>query len=200
MTEPNKRSIRIPPGEGRAVTLRVGSRFAVVDLQGGQVGDLFAFASQDTFEFASASHTRSILGRLFPRPGEAIYANLRRPILLLEQDTSPGRHDTLYAACDPRRYEMLGVSGPHRSCSINLEEAMVDYGGLKVPTPQPFNLFMDVALDAEGVTEVRTATSQPGDRLVFRTLGEVVVVLSSCPMDVYDISSGGITSLGIKLL
>lgn len=200
MTDIDRRTIRIPPGEARAISFQAETQFAVVDLEGGQVGDLFAFDSHDTSEFASASHTRSIISRLFPSPGEAIYTNLRRPILLLEEDLSPGRHDTLYAACDPRRYEMLGVRGPHRSCTINLEEAMVDYGGLKVPTPQPFNVFMEVVLDPEGRTKVNPATSQSGDRLVFRTLAEVVVVLSSCPMDVYDISTGGITSLAIEVL
>ena len=189
----------IVPG-GRAVAIRVanGARFSVVDLDGGQVGDLFAFNAEDPHEFASASHTRSIIRRLFPRPGDSVYSNQRRAMLVLEADRSPGRHDTQYAACDPRRYEMLGATGPHRSCATNLEEALVDFGGLLVPTPQPFNVFMEVDVSAEGELSVLPATSQPGDSLDFLAVMDLIVVLSSCPMDINPISSGGITPLGLR--
>ena len=116
-------------------------------------------------------------------------------MLVLEADRSPGRHDTQYGACDPRRYEMLGATGPHRSCATNLEEALVDFGGLLVPTPQPFNVFMEVDVSAEGELSVLPATSQPGDSLDFLAVMDLIVVLSSCPMDINPISSGGISEI-----
>jgi uncharacterized protein len=185
---------------GRAVAIRVaeGTSFSVIDVDGGQVGDLFAFNAEDPCEFASASHTRSIIRRLFPRPGDRVFSSQRRAMLLLEADQSPGRHDTQYAACDRRRYEMLGVTGPHRSCASNLEEALTDFGGLSVPTPQPFNVFMEVDVDAEGELSIRPATSLPGDSLDFLALMDLIIVLSSCPMDINPISSGGITPLGLR--
>ena len=200
MTHVAQGNIVIPGGTAKAVRLDANTRFSVVDTEGGQVGDLFAFNAEDTGEFASASHTRSIIKKLFPRPGDTIYTNLRRPILALEEDDSPGHHDTQYAACDPMRYEMLEVTTPHRSCATNLAEAMVDFGGLRVPTPQPFNIFMEVEVDIEGNLSIRPATSQPGDQLVFRTLMDTVVALSSCPMDIYDISTRGISPLSIQVL
>ena len=51
-------TVRVPGGEGRAVLVGEGQRVRVVDVAGGQVGDLFAFAAADPGEFASASHTR----------------------------------------------------------------------------------------------------------------------------------------------
>lgn len=200
MTNAIRPNVVVPAGEGRAVRLDAGTLLRVVDVEGGQVGDLFAFNADDTTEFASACHTRSIIKKLFPAPGDTIYTNLRNPILALEQDSSPRRHDTLYAACDPRRYEMLGVTTQHRSCATNLAEAMVDYGGLRVPTPQPFNIFMEVDVDSEGNLTISPATSMRGDYMVFRTLMDTVVALSSCPMDVYPISAGGITALAIEVL
>ena len=199
MTDADVVAILVPAGMGRAVRILANTQFSIVDLEGGQVGDLFAFNAEDSSEFASASHTRSIITKLFPRPGDTIYTNLRRPILRLERDDSPGRHDTLYAACDARRYEMLGVLEPHRSCATNLAEAMEDFGGLRVPTPQPFNVFMEVSVDSDGNTKIDPATSEPGSRMVFRTLMDVVVALSSCPMDVYKISSGEISPLAIEI-
>ncbi|MGH3273680.1 MAG: DUF1989 domain-containing protein [Streptosporangiaceae bacterium] len=199
MTDSRQSHLLVAAGTGGAVRIGANTRFAVVDVEGGQVGDLFAFNAGATTEFASASHSRSVLGKLFPRPGDVIYTSLRRPMLALEEDNSPGRHDTLYAACDPRRYEMLGVVGPHRSCAVNLAEAMDSHGGLTVPTPQPFNVFMEVSIDAEGNSAISPATSQAGDHLVFRALMEVIVVLSSCPQDVNPISTGGITPLAIDV-
>ena len=199
MTNADAVVIRVPAGTGRAVRILANTKFSIVDLEGGQVGDLFAFNALDGTEFASASHTRSVIAKLFPRPGDTIYSNLRRPILRLEQDDSPGRHDTLYAACDARRYEMLGVKEPHRSCAANLAEAMDDFGGLRVPTPQPFNLFMEAVVDPDGNIRVDQATSEPGSHIIFRALMDVVVALSCCPMDVYKISSGEITPLAIEV-
>lgn len=189
----------VSAGHAAVVRVSTGTRFSVVDVEGGQVGDLFVFSDADRTESASASHTRSIIAKLFPRPGDTIYSNRRRPMLLLEEDISPGRHDTLYAACDPRRYEMLGVTEPHRSCAMNLAEAMEPYGGLLAPTPQPFNVFMEVEVDSNGELSVRPASSQRGDHLVFLALMDCFVVLSSCPMDIKEISTGGITPLSIRI-
>src|SRR5690348_9324745 len=99
----------VPAGEGRAVWLRRGEHLRVIDLEGGQVGDVFAFAAADPAEYLSASHTRTAIGRLFPHIGEQFMTNRRRPILTLVADTSTGVHDMLIAACDPARYRLLGV-------------------------------------------------------------------------------------------
>jgi uncharacterized protein YcgI (DUF1989 family) len=108
-------TVRVPAGEGRAVAVGAGQSFRVVDVSGGQVGDLFAFTATDPAEFASAEHTRLAIAKLFPRPGDPVLTNRRRPILIAAEDTSPGRHDMLYAACDPARYALLGGTASHRS-------------------------------------------------------------------------------------
>src|SRR5436189_131990 len=108
-------TLRVPGGEGRAVPLGEGQCFRVIDVAGGQVGDLFAFAAADPGEFASASHTRVAIRKLFPQPGDPVLTNRRRPVLSVVEDTSPGRHDMLYAACDPARYALLGAAASHRS-------------------------------------------------------------------------------------
>src|SRR5712691_762417 len=117
-------AVRVPGGEGRAAMVQAGQSFRVVDVDGGQVGDLFAFTAADPGEFASAEHTRVAIAKLFPQPGDPVLTNRRRPILVAAQDTSPGRHDMLYAACDPARYALLGATAPHRSCAENLRSAL----------------------------------------------------------------------------
>ena len=101
----------VPAGAGLAVWVRHGEHLRIVDVEGGQVGDLFAFAGADPGEYLSASHTRTSTSRLFPLIGEQFMTNRRRPILTLVADTSPGVHDMLIAACDPEHYRMLGPPG-----------------------------------------------------------------------------------------
>jgi uncharacterized protein YcgI (DUF1989 family) len=192
-------TVRVPGGEGRAASVSAGQYFRVVDVAGGQVGDLFAFTAADPGEFASAEHTRVTIGKLFPRPGDPVLTNRRRPILVAAGDTSPGRHDMLYAACDPARYALLGAEPGHRSCAGNLSEALHDRGLAMVSVPQPINVFMDVHAEPDGTLISSPASSRPGDYLAFRAAQDCLVVLSSCPMDIVAISSGGITPLELQV-
>ena len=192
-------TLRVPGGEGRAVQLGEDQCFRVIDVAGGQVGDLFAFAAADPGEFASASHTRVAIRKLFPRPGDPVLTNRRRPILSVVEDTSPGRHDMLYAACDPARYASLGAAPTHRSCAGNLAEALRGRGLEMTAVPQPLNIFMDVRAEPDGTLVSAPASSRPGDYIAFRATQDCLVVLSSCPMDIVPISSDGITPLELQV-
>jgi len=191
--------IVVPAREGRAVEVAAGRRFRVVDLEGSQVVDLFAFARQDVREFASAEHTRVELGRLFPQVGQAFVTNQRRPILSYVADTSPGYHDLLCAACDPARYQALGAQGWHASCRQNLEEAMAGLGHEGVAIPQPINLFMRTPPMPDGTIAFLPAESRPGDHVELEALLDVIVVASSCPQDMNPINRGTPTPIAIDL-
>ena len=143
-----KKRVFVPAREGRGVGLRAGERFRVVDLEGMQAGDLFAFNANDSSEYASAEHTRVYAKtpeearncRLFPRVGGYFVTNRREPILYFEEDHSPGQHDMLVAACDAKRYELLGYPG-HDSCVENLKRVMAEFGYEDVEIPRPINFF-----------------------------------------------------------
>lgn len=192
-------SVLVPPGEGRAVLVREGRHVRAVDVEGGQVGDLFAVAVTDPGEYASAAHTRVAIRKLFPRPGDPVLTNRRRPILSVTADTSPGRHDMLYAACDPARYALLGAEPSHRSCAENLRQALDGHGVALPAVPQPLNVFMDVRAEEDGTLTSHPASSGPGDYIAFRAHMDCLVVLSSCPMDIVPISAGGITPLELQV-
>ncbi|MBV9793364.1 MAG: urea carboxylase-associated family protein [Actinobacteria bacterium] len=191
--------VQVPGGEGRAVLVAAGQVVRVTDLAGGQVGDLFAFSRADPGEYASAQHTRPAIAKLFPRPGDPVLTNRRRPILAVTEDTSPGRHDMLYAACDPARYASLGAAPGHRSCAANLAEALTGHGVTAGTVPQPLNVFMDVRPEPDGTLASHPASSGPGDFIAFRAELDCLVVLSSCPMDIRPISAGGITALQLSV-
>ncbi|GLX07318.1 urea carboxylase-associated family protein [Microbispora sp. NBRC 16548] len=190
----------VPAREARAVRVPQGRRVSVVDLEGGQVGDVFAFAADDVTEHLSASHTRSSTNRLFPAVGERFWTDRRRPILTLVSDTSPGLHDMLIAACDPERYAALGAQPSHASCAGNLRRALASMG-LAVPfTPQPVNVFMRIPVDEEGRLDWLPAVSRPGDAITFQAVMDCVFVVSACPQDLVDINGGVPTSLAIDVL
>lgn len=188
----------VPAGAGRAVRVRRGEQVRVIDVEGGQVGDLFAFAAGDTAEHLSASHTRTSTGRLFPLIGEQFVTTLRRPILTLVDDTSPGAHDMLIAACDPARYRALGVED-HASCADNLHAALAQLGMNVDVVPQPVNVFMNIPVGADGELSWLPATSGPGDAFTLAAEMDCVVVVSACPMDLNAINGDRPTQLAVEI-
>ncbi len=198
-SEPGTRIV-VPAREGRGVRLPAGWRLRVVDLEGQQVADLFAFNAEDASEHASAEHTRVGISRLFPRLGEPFLSNRRRPILSLVADDSPGVHDMLCAACDTARYESLGVTGWHASCAENLRSVMADLGHADVAVPQPINLFMDIPIEADGTLGWRPAPTRPGDSVTLRAEMDALIVVSACPQDLNPINGPGPTSLAMDVI
>jgi uncharacterized protein YcgI (DUF1989 family) len=172
----------------------------VIDLEGEQVADLFAFCAGDVSEYASAEHTRVHVDRLFPRVGEYFVTNRRRPILLFEDDQSPAVHDMLCAACDPTRYAGLGVEGWHASCQENLQKAMAELGFERVEVPQSINLFMNIPVAADGSLGWEPATTMAGDAVTLRAEVDCYVVVSACPQDIVPINGRNPTPIEIELL
>jgi uncharacterized protein YcgI (DUF1989 family) len=169
----------VPARRGRAVRVARGEFVRVSDVEGQQVGDLFAFAADDPLtEYLSASHTRAEISRTFPTRGEAFVTNRRRPILTVVADTSPGHHDLLIAACDADRYVGLGVAD-HPSCAENLTDALTSLGLSSPVVPQPVNVFMRVPVAADGRLESLPAATKPDDAITFRA---ELDWWSSCPL------------------
>src|SRR5688572_10347155 len=131
----------LPARRGRAQRLKKGQSIKIVNTRGNQVVDTWCFNAEDLGEFMSMEHLRPTLGRIWPQKGDALITNRRRPILTMVEDTSPGRHDTLIAACDVHRYAQLGCKEYHDNCTDNLRAGMRQIG-LTVPeVPAPLNMW-----------------------------------------------------------
>ena len=192
--------IDVPAREGRGVRVAAGQSFRVIDVEGGQVADTFAFVADDVTEYHSAEHTRVHVNRLFPRPGEHFVTNHRRPILLLESDDTPGIHDMLCAACDPERYTGLGVTEWHASCQENLQRAMADLGFDRVEVPQPINLFMNIPVLEGSAIGWEPAPTRAGDSVTMRAEMDCFVVVSACPQDIVVINNKAPGPVAIEVL
>ena len=84
----------VPARCGRAVRLAKGQAIQIINTHGQQVVDTWCFNACDLSEFMSMEHLHASLEGIFPTKGDGLATNRRRPILVLEEDTSPGRHDT----------------------------------------------------------------------------------------------------------
>ena len=186
--------------EGIALPLRAGERLRIVNLHGGQVVDTWALARTDAREYLSMEHTRTGLGKLVPGAGDDLYSVARRPLLRLVEDTSPGAHDTLIAACDRERYAQLGADGYHANCAENFRRALSLRGIHPDHVPSPLNLFMNIRWDENGRLEFLASPARAGDYVTLEAATDVTVVLSACPMDLNPINTGGPKDVGFEVL
>ena len=174
----------VPAGEGKAIRLTSGQQLKCINTYGTQVIDMWAFDLDDAEDWMSMHHTHSRIKRLVPRDGESFYTYTRRPILTVIEDHSPGSHDSTYPACDKYRYQLEGVEGYHRSCGDNLMEALAEHE-MSAPrfTPQPFNLWMNCPVHADGEIGFLPPASAPGDYMMLRAEMDCMVIMSACPYD-----------------
>lgn len=206
----------IPARSGAATCVSKGHSISLINTHGHQVVDTWAFAmpeDQDTereIEYMSMCHSRASLLALRPSIDQTMVSNRRRPMLTLVKDTSPGIHDTLIAACDIFRYQQLlpeleANGGYHDNCSDNLKTGLeklrnqVDRGhtaffvqklvdATRGWTPDPLNLFMNIAWNDEGSISFEQTRSRPGDFVQLRAERDLIVAMSACPQDILSIN------------
>ena len=157
--------IEIPARRGKAARLKRGQSVRVINTTGQQVVDTWAFRAEDIAEFMSMEHSRVAIGRIIPGIGDTLVTNRRRAILTLTADTSGGIHDTLFAACDRWRYELLGATGYHDNCTDNLAASLAELGLTPPETPAPLNLFMNIPVIDGNRVEIRPPVSTPGSHV-----------------------------------
>jgi uncharacterized protein YcgI (DUF1989 family) len=133
-------------------------------------------------------HVRTALGRLRVHVGDALVTTHRRPILTLVEDTSPGVHDTLLAACDRYRYALLGCTTYHDNCTDNLVAALAELKLVSPKIPSPWNLFMHIPVHSDGRLSFEPPVSRPGDYVLLRAEMDCIIVFSACPQDMVPIN------------
>jgi uncharacterized protein len=175
------KSRHIRPGQGQAVEVKTGQLLQIQTLQGKQVADFVAFGLDDREEYLSTSVTQSTNASIVPQKGMTLFSNRRQGMFEIVEDTV-GRHDMLYACCDPIRYEQLGAPG-HANCREALTAALSDYGVGYDRIPTPINWFMNVAIRQRGELEIREPLAEQNDYVLLRALKDVVAAVSACPQD-----------------
>ena len=184
----NDEIIHIPARRARAVRLNKGQSIKIINTHGQQIVDTWAFNAEDLREFMSMEHSRTYISRIMARVGDSMVTNKRRPILTMIEDTTSGLHDTLLAACDRYRYELLGCDGYHDNCTDNLAAAMAELGLTPPETPSPWNLFMNIPVAPDGELSFQPPVCRPGDHVLLRAEMDCVIAFSACPQDMVPIN------------
>lgn len=182
----------VPARRGTAVAVSAHRSIQIINTHGGQVVDMWAFDPRGP-EHMSMPHSVVTLGRIKPALGDVLVTDRREPILELVHDSSPGTHCMLFAACDPARYALLGVTGHHDNCADNLRSALEPFGLALPYVPTPLNLFMNTKFYDHALMEIEVATTAPGQSVTFRTLRDCIVALSACPQDLLPVNAHGCT-------
>jgi uncharacterized protein YcgI (DUF1989 family) len=181
--------VTIPARKGKAAFVESGRSIKLINTYGYQIVDTWAFNRHDLKEYLSMEHCRVAINSLRPKVGDILVTNKRRPIITLIEDTSPGVHDMVVASCDRYRYESLGCTEYHDSCTDNLVAALQALSLTPPEIPCPFNIFQNTPYDPEAsIIRWLPAVAKPGDYVTLRTQMDVVIVFSSCPMDIVKLN------------
>ena len=190
--------VHVTAGHGQTFTVRKGQFITVIDTLGQQAADFVAVSAENIQEKLSPVHTRQQLRSLFFKPGDALWSSENRPMLKIVSD-SVGIHDANVPACDRTRFSIdFGVEG-HRNCVDNLLEGMKPFGVTYYSLPEPFNLFQNGPVTADGRMEVTDPNSRAGDSIVFEALCDLICAVSSCPQDIIPGNGLQVTPIDITV-
>jgi uncharacterized protein len=189
----------LPARHGMGLRVDRGASVKVINTHGSQVVDTWAFSSNEPRQYSSMDHTRSVNSSIFANRGTVVVSDQREPMLILSEDSSPGRHDTLLCPCNGPVYRELGCIGYHRSCSDNLHEALNEFGIALAFTPASLNLFMNVPIADDGSVKREPPASRPGDYVVLTAQCDLLLVLSACPQDVTPINGTARTPCDVQI-
>jgi uncharacterized protein YcgI (DUF1989 family) len=190
---------RIQPRTALGVRLCAGEKIRVIDINGGQVADLVAFARGDRSEWLSNGRSFDYNQSIRVQVGQELYSNRSRAMLRIVED-DVGRHDFLYTACSPEMFERQYGETAHPNCLENMTVALIDAGleGMRAALlPTPLNLFMNVQIAADGGLTIAPPISRPGEGITLLALMDLVVALSAC--SAVECNGGTCTGLEIEI-
>jgi uncharacterized protein YcgI (DUF1989 family) len=188
----------IEPKSAVALTIARGQTLRVTDLDGTQVADLVAFNSAKLSERFSQGCTRAYNDKANVVIGDRLYSNANNVMFTVADDTV-GVHDMLFMPCSRFLFEnVFGVSGK-TGCRDHLFAALEPYGIEWEAIIDPFNVFMNTAIDDEQRMRIFRAPSRPGDHFDLRAEMDLVVAVSACAGDTNDCNGGVCTRIGLEV-
>lgn len=192
--------LTIEPKSALAVQVPRGAGLRVIDLEGSQVADLVAFNAANPAERFSQGFTRLNNDKAGVVVGDQLFSSLNTAMMTVRADTVGGVHDLLFPPCSTFLYEhVFGVRGK-TGCREHLTGALAPYGiGFDLVT-DPFNVFMNTAIDEQGRMAIYPPTSGPGDYFEIRAELDLIIAVSACAAEVNACNGPACTSIGLQVL
>lgn len=189
------REVRITGGHGGHIEVAAGQHLEIVNIEGGQVLDLYGFAAEDHRIYSSPSHTRVMNDSFRLAVGHSIWTVQRDPMFEILHD-DVGMHDISLASCDKHRYAKLYGAPGHRSCRSNLAEQVADFGIPYEWLPHPINIFQNTPIQMDGTYgDMLPSPAKAGDKVVLRACIDTVAVGSACPFDLLPLNGDRLSDI-----
>ncbi len=190
---------RIEPRSGTSFVLREGQSLEVIDIEGGQVSDLLAFALADRREALSNGRTFDYEETISLTAGNTLWSNRSNPMLDIVAD-DVGLHDFLLTPCSKDTFRHFYPDKPvHRGCFGNLAAALEEYDIAEDDLPCAFNVFMNVPVDGQtGRLSVEPPVSKPGDTLTLKARMDLVIGLTAC--SAFASNGGTFKPIGYRII
>jgi uncharacterized protein YcgI (DUF1989 family) len=170
----------IQPRSGTAFVVNKGQRLKVIDPEGEQVADLYAFNENDKTEFMSSGRSLDYNESLHFKTGAKLYSNLSNVMFEIVEDTVED-HDFLLTPCSVDTFKhFYPDETPVPGCYGNLVAAFAEYDIPAHHVGTTFNTFMNVAVDETGKIAVLPPKSKAGDYTVFEAKMDMIVGLTAC--------------------
>jgi uncharacterized protein len=197
-SQPDLRMQRIEAKTAVAVEVPRGAILRIIDIEGGQVADLVAFASSSRMEHFSQNCTRVNNWKMSVSVGDSLYSN-RNAVMFTVVADAVGVHDTLFPSCSRYVYNTLFDGPPQDGCHELLTAALAPYEISGDLITDPLNVFMNTAIDTLGRPMIGPAQSEAGDAFELKAEMNCIVAVSACPDDRSDCNRGRCTAIGVEV-
>lgn len=196
---PEARRTVIAPQSGESFSVRRGDMIRIIDPQGQQVADFWAFVTDGPMlDWLSTSQTRDITEKMFPKVGDQFYSTRGAPLLTLVEDASPGPHDMLFPACNRGLYERAGLPD-HPSCQDNLVKALDKAGITLAAIPDPVDFFQNSLPEPDGRLDVHASINPPGGYVALRAECDLLLVVTACSVDFHPTNGDRCTEIVVEV-
>ena len=113
---------------GGAWRVPAGGLVRVIDVEGGQSGDVFFVDAVDVTDGLSNGRSFDYNGTVSLTVGATLFSSRSRTLATIVHD-DVGRHDFLYTPCSQEMFEIqYGATAPHPNCYENLTERSQAWG------------------------------------------------------------------------
>lgn len=165
---------QITRGEAAAFEVSTGQLLHIIDLAGGQVASMVAYAGRGHNETLSPSATMTANASLLLNPGSQLFSDAHNAVFELVED-SVGRHDLLTTPVPPDEK----APGTFTTTWQALRDAAESAGVYRPGLPAPVNFFKHVVVKQRGDIDVKDSFSERNDALLLRALKDMVVIIAN---------------------
>lgn len=187
----------ILPRSGKGFSVDKGQIFRIVELEGGQIGDVW-FLNRDDPKEHLMSHTTFLHEGAYPKKFSQFWSCMPHvrvmATMLREHSGNPelpenfNNHVVLGGHCTTRQWETLNGPGDWNSCHANGMQAVAPFGlGEEHILHDNFMVFQPSFIRPDGSGDSMPSQAEPGDYVEFVADMNLIVAVSACPVGDYAV-------------